>query len=114
MSIPSLSETSTRSRRFGEKERAYLSKLAACMQQTVEPETVRMWLEKAQADGLDPRILYQAAIEQRLPQWKTPPPFEAVAPTLPSRDSNSEIPHPPILPKPDSTERNVPPQIEPS
>ena len=45
-------------RYFSEEELRYLSKLGAAMQFKVEPETVRMWLEKAHADGLDPRELY--------------------------------------------------------
>ena len=63
---------------FSKPELAYLSKLAAAMQYRVEPETVRMWLEKAQHDVLDPQELYEAAVQQRLPQWAPAPPFKSV------------------------------------
>ena len=80
---PTSSKTSVRSSPFGEEALRYLSKLGAAMQFTVEPETVRMWLEKAQQDGLDPQELYAAAVQQRMPQWEKAPPFSAVTPTNP-------------------------------
>ncbi len=63
---------------FGKEERQYLYKLAPAMQNPVEVSTVRMWLEKAQADGLDPRRLYEAAVASRPSHWTTAQPFNDV------------------------------------
>jgi len=62
------------------EERSYVSKLAAAMQYRVEVSVVRMWLRKAQAEGLDPRQLYDAAVKVRLRQWASAPPFEVLFP----------------------------------
>ena len=68
-------------RYFSEEEQFYLSKLVAAMQFQVEPRTVKMWLGKAQQDGLDPQDLYEAAVAIRLPQWEKAPPFSDVDPS---------------------------------
>ncbi len=51
------------------------------MQFQVKPRTVKMWLGKAQQDGLDPQDLYEAAVEIRLTQWEKAPPFSDVDPS---------------------------------
>ena len=65
---------------FTRQEMSYLSKLGAAMQYRVEIPVVRMWLTKAQAEGLDPQRIYQAAVQIRLPQWEPAPPFEVIFP----------------------------------
>ena len=50
------------------------------MQNRVEIPVVRMWLKKAQAEGLDPQRIYEAAVRTRLPQWEPAPPFEMIFP----------------------------------
>ncbi len=39
-----------------------------------------MWLEKAQADGLDPQKIDEAAVSIHPPHWDPTPPFYDVAP----------------------------------
>ena len=46
-------ETSMPSSLFSKAERRYLTRLAPALQNPPEPLTVAMWLEKAQAEGLD-------------------------------------------------------------
>jgi len=77
--MPSL-ETSPDSALFGKDERNYLWKVVVAMQNPVRSSTVRMWLTKAQAEGLDPRRIYEAAVEIRPPHWMPAPPFSEVAP----------------------------------
>lgn len=64
--LPSPSE---RSKRFSRAEGAYLMKVLAAMQNPVQTSTVKMWLEKAQPDGLDPRRIYEVAVNARPPHW---------------------------------------------
>ncbi len=71
-------ETLPDKRPFGKEERQYLYKLLPAMQNPVQVSTVRMWLEKAQADGLDPQRLYEAAVAVRPPHWMIPPTFTDV------------------------------------
>ena len=73
-------ETSKPSSLFGKAERRYLTRLAPALQNPPEPLTVAMWLEKAQADGLDPRRIYEAAVEARPPHWMKAPPYSRVNP----------------------------------
>ena len=40
---------------FSKQEQPYLSKLGAAMQNRVKIPVVRMWLKKAEAEGLDPQ-----------------------------------------------------------
>lgn len=61
----SLPKTSPHNFPFGSKEIDYLTRIEAAMQNPVHISTVRMWLEDAQAKGLDPRRLYAAAVHAR-------------------------------------------------
>ena len=69
-------------RRFSKQEIDYLRRIKAGMQNPVQSSTVTMWLEIAQADGLDPYRLYEAAVRARPPHWTEAPPFSDVAPRL--------------------------------
>ncbi len=71
-------ETLPNKRPFGKEERQHLYKIEAAMQNPVQTTTVRMWLAKAQADGLDPRRLYEAAVASRPSHWTTAQPFNDV------------------------------------
>ena len=73
-------ETSTPSSLFGKAERRYLTRLAPALQNPPEPLTVAMWLEKAQAEGLDPQRIYDSAVACRPPHWMTAPPYSDVNP----------------------------------
>ncbi len=68
------------SRYFSKEELSYLSKLGPAMQNPIEVPVVRMWLNKAQAEGLDPQRIYDAAVRVRPPHWDPAPPFEVVSP----------------------------------
>jgi hypothetical protein len=59
---------------------SYLSKLGVAMQNPIEISVVRMWLQKAEAKGLDPQRLYDAAVKIRPPHWEPAPPFEVLFP----------------------------------
>lgn len=63
---------------FGKAERRYLTRLAPALQNPPEPLTVAMWLEKAQAEGLDPQRIYEAAVAARPPHWMPVPSFSDV------------------------------------
>jgi hypothetical protein len=67
-------------RRFSEQEMDYLTKLLPAMQNPIQISPVRMWLEKAQQDGLDPQRIYDAAVETRPAHWTPAPPFSDVNP----------------------------------
>ena len=71
-------ETSTPSSLFGKAERRYLTRLAPALQNPPEPLTVAMWLEKAQAEGLDPQRIYESAVACRPPHWTKAPSFSNV------------------------------------
>lgn len=73
-------EISPNSRHFGKEERQYLYKIYPAMQNPVQISNVRMWLEKAQAAGLDPRRLYEAAVDDRPSHWTPSPPYRDVIP----------------------------------
>lgn len=73
-------ETSDNKPCFGSDEMDYLTKVLAAMQNPVEKATVKMWLEKAREDGLDPQRIYAAAVECRPKHWTPSPPFSDVAP----------------------------------
>ena len=75
-----LPETSKPTSPFGKKEIDYLTRVEAAMQNLVQTSTVKMWLEKAQADGVDPLRIYEAAVQVRPPHWTPAPPFSDVAP----------------------------------
>ena len=62
-------ETSTPKSNFGKKEIDYLTRIEAAMQNPVQSSTVKMWQEKAQKAGLDPRRLYESAVACRPPHW---------------------------------------------
>lgn len=71
-------ETSTPRTLFGKAERRYLTRLAPALQNPPEPLTVAMWLEKAQAEGLDPQRIYEAAVNARPDHWMEAPSFSYV------------------------------------
>ena len=73
-----LPETSPPSSIFGKAERRYLTRLAPALQNPPEPLTVAMWLEKAQAEGLDPQRIYETAVNARPDHWMTAPSFSDV------------------------------------
>ena len=73
-------ETSKPSSLFGKAERRYLTRLAPALQNPPEPLTVAMWLEKAQAEGLDPQRIYESAVACRPPHWMKAPPYSQVKP----------------------------------
>ncbi|GAB1721635.1 MAG: hypothetical protein GDA65_02710 [Nitrospira sp. CR1.1] len=68
-------KTSENKKPFDARELDYLTRIEAAMQNPVQASTVRMWLEKAQADGLDARRIYEAAVNARPPQWEPAPSF---------------------------------------
>lgn len=74
-------ETSTPNSHFGTDEIRYLARLAPALQNPPRASTVAMWLEKAQAEGLDPQRIYEAAVNARPPHWMKAPPYSEVAPT---------------------------------
>ena len=63
---------------FGKDERRYLTRLAPALQNPPEPLTVKMWPEKAQEEGLDPRGIYESAVACRPPHWMKAPNFHDV------------------------------------
>ena len=65
---------------FGKKEIDYLTRVEAAMQNPVQSSTVKMWLEKAQAEGLDPQRIYESAVACRPPHWMKAPPYSQVKP----------------------------------
>jgi hypothetical protein len=71
-------ETSAPKSLFGKAERRYLTRLAPALQNPPEPLTVAMWLEKAQAEGLDPQRIYESAVACRPPHWTKAPSFHDV------------------------------------
>ena len=73
-------ETSKPNSPFGKKELDYLTRVEAAMQNPVQSSTVKMWLEKAQAEGLDPHRIYEAAVNARPPHWMKAPPYYQVKP----------------------------------
>ena len=73
-------ETSLPRSLFGKAERRYLTRLAPALQNPPEPLTVAMWLEKAEAEGLDPQRIYEAAVNARPPHWMKAPPYSQVKP----------------------------------
>jgi hypothetical protein len=79
-----LPETSKPKRPFGKNEIDYLQRVEAAMQNHVQSSTVRMWLEKAQAEGLDPQRIYEAAVHARPPHWTVAPPYSEVDPNQPA------------------------------
>ena len=56
-------ETSNSNSRTGKIELDYLTRIEAAMQNPVQSSTVKMWLEKAQALGVDPERLYERAVK---------------------------------------------------
>ncbi len=75
-----LSEASTPKFPFGKKEIDYLTRVEAAMQNPVQSSTVKMWLEKAQEEGLDPQRIYDSGVARRLPHWMKAPPYYQVNP----------------------------------
>lgn len=73
-------KTSTPNSPFGTIELDYLTRIEAAMQNPVQTSTVRMWLEDAQAKGLDPQRLYDAAVHARPPHWTPAPSYQDVMP----------------------------------
>ena len=67
-------------KRFGKEEMEYLQWIAPSLQNPPMPSPVKMWLEKAQAEGLDPQRIYEAAVNARLPHWMKAPSFSDVNP----------------------------------
>jgi hypothetical protein len=72
------------------------------MQNTAGTTVVRMLLEKAKEDGLDPSRIYTAAVRLRLPQWSPAPPtapwnrtFPKARPRPPSE--RTRLCHDPLL-----------------
>ena len=73
-------ETSTPSSLFGKKEMDVLMWLAPALQNPPMPGVVKRHLEKAQAEGLDPQRIYEAAVNARPPHWMKAPSFCDVNP----------------------------------
>lgn len=73
-------ETSTPNSHFGTDEIRYLTRLAPALQNPPMPSVIKAHLERAQADGLDPRRIYEAAVEARPPHWMKAPPYSRVNP----------------------------------
>lgn len=67
-------------KRFGAAEMDYLMRLAPALQNPAQPSTVKMWLGKAQRDGLAPRRIYEAAVSARPPHWTPAPAWDEVDP----------------------------------
>lgn len=63
---------------FGKKEIDYLTRVEAAMQNPVQSSTVKMWLGKAQEEGLDPQRIYEAAVSARPDHWTKAPSFSDV------------------------------------
>ncbi len=72
------SKTSENKKPFDAREVDYLTRIEAAMQNPVQTSTVRMWLEKAQADGLDAQRIYEAAVSARPPHWEPAPSFNTI------------------------------------
>ena len=73
-------ETSKPNSPFGKKDIDYLTRDEAAMQNPVQSSTVKMWLKKAQAEGLDPQMIYDSAVACRPPHWMKAPPYSDVNP----------------------------------
>ena len=73
-------ETSTPKSNFGKKELDYLTRVEAAMQNPVQSSTVKMWLTRAQEQGLDPPRIYEGAVNARPPHWMKAPPYSEVNP----------------------------------
>ena len=74
-------ETSTPSSLFGKKEMDYLQWIALSLQNPPMPVVIKKYLERAQAEGLDPQRIYEAAVKCRPDHWMKAPPYSEVAPT---------------------------------
>ncbi|MDF0649996.1 MAG: hypothetical protein P0121_00810 [Nitrospira sp.] len=83
MSLPDSEQISPNNGLWGDKERDYLSKVSVALQNPPEPEVVRMWLAKAQQDGLDPQRIFNATVRIRPTHWSPAPVYEDVAPSRP-------------------------------
>lgn len=77
---PTSPETSMPNKPFGSDEIRYWARLAPALQNPPMPDVIKAHLERAQAEGLDPRRLYEAAVASRPPHWIKAPPYEDVAP----------------------------------
>lgn len=74
-------QTSENSRLFGKKELVYLRRIAVSLQNPPMPVVVKANLTRAQADGLDPKRIYDAAVQCRPSHWMKAPDYEEVEPT---------------------------------
>ena len=68
-------ETSTPKSPFGKDEMEYLQWIVLSLQNPPMPGAAKMWLEKAQEEGLDPRGIYESAVACRPPHWTKAPSF---------------------------------------
>lgn len=71
---------SNQSRSLSKEDLSFDGKLGAAMQHPIEIAVVRMWLKRAQAEGLEPERIYDAAVKVRPQHWDPAPPFEVVNP----------------------------------
>ena len=76
--------TSPDSKRFGKEEMDYLQWIALSLQNPPMPVVIKKYLEKAQADGLDPRRIYEVAVKCRPEHWMTAPSWDEVKPGEPA------------------------------
>lgn len=75
MSSPTTSQPNSL---FGTDEIRYLTRLAPALQNPPMPGVIKAHLERAQADGLDPQRIYEAAVNARPPQWMKAPLYSEV------------------------------------
>ena len=75
---------SDNSKRFGKEEMDYLQWVSVSLQNPPMPVVIKKHLERAQADGLDPQKIYEAAVESRPPHWTTAPSWDEVKPDEPA------------------------------
>lgn len=78
--LPHSPETSAPSKRIGKDEMEYVQWISASLQNPPLPGAVRVYLEKAKADGLDPQRIYETAVQMRPAHWMKAPDYSEVAP----------------------------------
>ncbi len=78
--LPHSPETSAPCKPIGKEEMAYVRQISSSLQNPPLPSAVRVYLEKAQADRLDPQRIYETAVQMRPAHWMKAPDYSEVAP----------------------------------
>ena len=80
----------------GRLHRIFLARLAPALQNPAEAAALRAVLSQAQQAGLDPKQLYQDAVQSRPKGWSPAPPYGLVRPGSAKRRPASGLPSQPL------------------